>query len=95
MRPFGFVIGRSVFRTVRASWNTEYEGPVLGLTAMLVAWAISGLFADLFIDTLVFFYLGFLSPLTDTCSAVPLQRCRCCMRHHNARFSRDASHDAL
>ena len=27
---------------------------------MLVAWAISGLFADLFIDTLVFFYLGFL-----------------------------------
>lgn len=55
-----FIIGRSVIRTLRASWNTKYEGAVLGLTAMLVAWAISGLFADLFIDTLVFFYLGFL-----------------------------------
>jgi len=54
------VIGRALYRTVRRSWNTEYEGAVLGLAAMVLAWAISGLFADLFIDTLVFFYLGFL-----------------------------------
>jgi len=55
---------------VRRTWNTEHEGMALGFLALLLSWWISGIFADLLFDTMVYFYIGLLFAASRSLDAV-------------------------